>query len=65
MIFFFVYLSEMQRQKKCVGCIAGVFIEMFARIVNMEKGGNSVDPTWHLFKTIQRTREGSPPLRHH
>ena len=55
----------MQRQKKCVGCIAGVFIEMFARIVNMEKGGNRVDPTWHLFKTIQRTREGSPPLRHH
>ena len=34
---FFVCLSEMLRQKKCVGCIAGVFIEMSARIVNMEK----------------------------
>ena len=27
---FFVCLSEMLRQKKCVGCIAGVFIEMSA-----------------------------------
>ena len=60
---FFVCLSEMLRQKKCVGCIAGVFIEMFARVV-MEKDGTRADPAW-LFKTIQRTREGDPALRNH
>ena len=49
--------------KKCVGCIAGVFIEMFARVV-MEKDGTRADPAW-LFKTIQRTREGDPALRNH
>ena len=46
---FFVCLSEMLRQKKCVGYIAGVFIEMSARIVNMKKvwllkGWESVRP---------------------
>ena len=36
--FFFVCLSEMLRQKKCVGCIAGVFIEMSTRMhMHMEK----------------------------
>ena len=65
MIFFLSAYLKCSVKKKCVACIAGVFIEMFARIVNMEKGGNRVDPTWQLFKTIRRTCEGSPPLRHH
>ena len=34
---FFVCLSEMYLSKKCEGCIAGLFIEMCARTVNMEK----------------------------
>ena len=34
---FFVCLTWNIASKKCVGCIAGVFIEMSARIVNMEK----------------------------
>ena len=34
---FFVCLTWNVASKKCVGCIAGVFIEMSALIVNMEK----------------------------